>query len=245
MICAALYLLELGLLKFVERTNGLIRFQKLAAWMSKYQKKYRQSTISSAKNVEFSSAVVSQENVIIQFAPDNADEAISKLISEQSKVAPKLGMESKESSFEMQTFEEQLAELRAQLAASRTENAKLQSKLPHEAPRNTKDVSFDSCAPVPPSDRDYFAPSIGRLSVDRIARSAPRDEEQALRARMNHVSVNDESVSPLSSPDHRSQQPRAFAVSPLRGLAPSQARQVIADFLADNDDLSASYIALT
>jgi hypothetical protein len=38
-----LFLLELGLLKLIQTTN---RFQKLTAWMSNYQNKYRQSTIS-------------------------------------------------------------------------------------------------------------------------------------------------------------------------------------------------------
>jgi hypothetical protein len=193
------YLLELGLLKFVERTSQSIRFEKLAAWMSKYQKKYRRSTISSA--------VVS--------------------------------MDSKEGSFDKQNFEKQVAALR-------TEIAKLQSQLPHQAPQNTNDASFDSCVPVPPSYRDHFDPSNGRRSVDNIARSGPRDAEQAFGTRMNHVSVNDESVSPLSSPDHRSQQPSAFAVSPLRRLAPSQARRIVADpddFLADDADLSAYYVA--
>jgi hypothetical protein len=44
-ICAVLCLLELGLLKLIQTTS---RFQKLTAWMSDYQNKYRQSTISSA-----------------------------------------------------------------------------------------------------------------------------------------------------------------------------------------------------
>jgi hypothetical protein len=43
-ICAVLFLLELGLLKLIQTTN---RFQKLTAWMSAYQSKYRQSAISS------------------------------------------------------------------------------------------------------------------------------------------------------------------------------------------------------
>jgi hypothetical protein len=41
-----LYLLELGLLKLIQRTN---RYQKLAAWMSDYQTNYRRSTVSKAK----------------------------------------------------------------------------------------------------------------------------------------------------------------------------------------------------
>jgi hypothetical protein len=45
-ICAVLHLLELGLLKFIQSTR---RYQKLAAWMSGYQKNFRRSTISSAQ----------------------------------------------------------------------------------------------------------------------------------------------------------------------------------------------------
>ena len=44
-ICAGLYLLELGLLKLIQKSS---RFQKLTSWMSDYKTNYRQSTILSA-----------------------------------------------------------------------------------------------------------------------------------------------------------------------------------------------------
>jgi hypothetical protein len=185
-----LHLLELGLLKFVDRTSQLIRFQKLAAWMSTYKKNYRRSTIFSA--------VVSQENGVIQFAPDNSDEAISK-------VTPKLGMDSKEGSFDKQNFEEQLAEY------------------PHQAPRNTKDASFDSCAPIPPSD---LAPS----QAHRII--ADPDDFLADDAEMSASYV----AHAPSIPSHDSPQ-RTLTRS---GLASTPRRKILADAMAaDFVDLTA------
>ncbi len=42
-VCAVLVVLELGLLKLIQRTS---KYQKLDAWMSSYTKNYRQSTIA-------------------------------------------------------------------------------------------------------------------------------------------------------------------------------------------------------
>ena len=167
-----------------------MRFQKLAAWMSTYKKNYRRSTISSA--------VVSKENGVIQFAPDNADEAISKVI-------PKLGMDSKEGSFDKQNFEEQLAEF------------------PHQAPRNTKDASFDSCAPIPPSD---LAPSQARRIIadpdDFLA-----DDADLIASYVAHAP---------SIPSHDSPR-RTLAWS---GLAATPRRKILADTIAaDFVDLTA------
>jgi predicted membrane chloride channel (bestrophin family) len=48
-VCAVLFLLELGLKKLVQSTS---RYQKLIVWMSDYQKSYRQSTTISRAEVE-------------------------------------------------------------------------------------------------------------------------------------------------------------------------------------------------
>ena len=167
-----------------------MRFQKLAAWMSTYKNNYRRSTISSA--------VVSQENGVSQFAPDNSDEAISKVI-------PKLGMDSKEGSFDKQNFEEQLAEF------------------PHQAARNTKDASFDSCAPIPPSD---LAPSQARRIIadpdDFLA-----DDADLIASYVAHAP---------SIPSHDSPR-RTLAWS---GLAATPRRKILADAIAaDFVDLTA------
>jgi hypothetical protein len=142
-ICAGLHLLELGLLKLIQRTS---RFQKLTAWMSDYKKNYRQSTISSAielsdtadSNNELPASVARSAAKLRAHGVDDEEELQELAQVTDSTAVPENG-----------ALQQRLLELEATVHALNQENSRLRgergvrdrssNKLPHISAASASD----------------------------------------------------------------------------------------------------------